>query len=474
MRSRTSPWLPILALVVLLLATLACGSSTTQELSEAAKQPTDAVSTSKTAPEETKSVGNTQIPATSEATEPTATPSLVEPAPIPTTEPEAIQIAEQGFGQDGREIGYAFILENPNDGLAVEDSQYQIAAYDSAGIVVETNSGYVEVILPGERLGVGGTLYVDEGVTVDKLEVQLREGRTVVSEPIPSFEVKAVSYTASEYFSYATGVVTNPFDRTITNLRVCGVARGSDGKIVGGGLTYLNFIPASAETGVKVNITSAGDVITIEVFPTLSGLSSITEGAELPTNSKELALVKYGFGQDEGQVGVGLIVENPNEGFSVENSQYRVTAYDAEGTVAAVEEGYVEVLLPQQTLGIGGNLYLDQGMNIEHIEVQVLSGDYQETTATPFFTAENVAYIEGDYSSKVTGQIVSPYAKDVTNVRVGAIAYDSAGEIIGGGFTFLDFIPANGKAAIEVSVHTAEKPATVELYAAVSGLSVIE
>jgi hypothetical protein len=74
----------------------------------------------------------------------------------------------------------------------------------------------------------------------------------------------------------------------------------------------------------------------------------------------------------------------------------------------------------------------------------------------------------------VTGQIVSPYGSEITNLRVAAIAYDAAGEIIGGGYTFLDFVPANGKAAVEVSVTTAEEPTTVELYAAVSDLSEIE
>jgi len=57
---------------------------------------------------------------------------------------------------------------------------------------------------------------------------------------------------------------------------------------------------------------------------------------------------------------------------------------------------------------------------------------------------------------------------------VSAIAYDEAGEIIGGGFTYLDFVPANGKAAVEVSITSTGIPATTELYAIVSGLSDFE
>ena len=51
---------------------------------------------------------------------------------------------------------------------------------------------------------------------------------------------------------------------------------------------------------------------------------------------------------------------------------------------------------------------------------------------------------------------------------------NEAGEIIGAGFTYLDFVPANGKAAVEVGITSAGKPATVELHAAVSALSDVE
>jgi len=71
----------------------------------------------------------------------------------------------------------------------------------------------------------------------------------------------------------------------------------------------------------------------------------------------------------------------------------------------------------------------------------------------------------------VTGEVISPYTKDITNIRVSAIGYNEAEEIIGGGFTYLDFVPANGKAAVEVSITSSETPATADLYAAVSALS---
>jgi hypothetical protein len=62
-------------------------------------------------------------------------------------------------------------------------------------------------------------------------------------------------------------------------------------------------------------------------------------------------------------------------------------------------------------------------------------------------------------------------AKDVKEVLAYVLAYDSAGKIIGGGFTFLDFVPANGQTAAEVSVKVNGTPGKIEMYATVSGLS---
>ena len=55
--------------------------------------------------------------------------------------------------------------------------------------------------------------------------------------------------------------------------------------------------------------------------------------------------------------------------------------------------------------------------------------------------------------------IKSPYKKDASQLRVSALAFDGPGAIIGGGYTYLDFVPAEGQAAAEVSVVTSGQPA---------------
>lgn len=53
------------------------------------------------------------------------------------------------------------------------------------------------------------------------------------------------------------------------------------------------------------------------------------------------------------------------------------------------------------------------------------------------------------------------------------VAYDEAGKIIGGGFTFVDFVSPKGTAPVEISATMSGTPAKIELYPTLSGLSVI-
>jgi len=488
----------LLALSIAWLTLSSCGKTTTERLQEAAEQPTvtaattestpvpisegEPTSTPKPAPTDTPLPVPIDtpipIPTDTPAPVPTDTPTLVPtetptPAPTvtPTPKPEVIQLVAQGFGQDGRDLGFAFLVENPNVRFAIERSQYQIAAYDDDGTVLETDSGYIELVVPSQTLGVAGTMWLDEGVTVSKVEVQLRQGDTVATDPIPSFEVESSIYYAGEYSDDATGIVNSPYNRDLTDIRVSAVVYNEGGEIVGGGFTYLNFILANSSTGVDVGITSSGNVANVELYPSVSGLTSLRTEDALPEGASDIVLVKQGFGQDEQSAGFGMLIENPNDGFAVESSQYHLTAFAEDGHVLETEEGYVKVLLPNQTLGVGGDLYLEEGMRIARVDIQVKAGSFEESDPIPYFTAQNIAYQAGTYSSKVTGEIVSPYTKDITSIRVSAIGYNEAEEIIGGGSTYLDFVSANGKAAVEVSIISSETPASTELYAAVSGLS---
>lgn len=462
--TRTRLFVPSSIMLVLFLVSIACGTSTADKLASALP-PTQA---SQQKEEDTPTQESLNP---SKEIKPTNT---VKPTKIPSTstpKPEPIKLISQGFGQKGQELGYSFIVENPNSGLALENSQYQIAIYDAGGTVIMAESGYIELILPGQKLGIGGTAYLNEGLEASKIDVQIIAGNAKATDLTTTFTTDKVTYYSSDIFSKARGIIVNPFDKDLSELRISAVIYNEAGEIIGGGYTYLNFLLAQSSTGVEMTVTSAGQVAKVELYPAVSGLSMLTEGVKPPENAQDLVLIKQGYGQDDTEVGFGMLIQNPNGGYAVERTMYHVTFYAEDGSVLGVNDGYVDTLLPDQVLGIGGDLYLEKGVSVARADFQIMSGDYESSDSIPTFTSDNVKYLTDRYFPKVTGEIVSPYAKDITNLRVSVIAYNEAGDIIGGGYTYLDFVPANGKAAVEVSIKCAGKPAKVELYASVSSLS---
>ncbi len=242
----------------------------------------------------------------------------------PTPQPEPISVTAQGFGQDDQEIGYAFLVNNPNSAFAFENSQYQIAFYNTEGAVVKTESGYISLLLPNQTLGVGGVLYLDENIHAGKMEVQLNAGQATLTDFQLPFTAENVVYMPDEYFSKASGIISNPYDIDLTDLRLSAVVYNETGEIIGGGYTYVNFLLAQGSTGAQVTVTSKGKVGKVEFYPAISGLSMLSPGQNRPSDALKLNLLRQGYGLDESQLGYGMVLENPNSGYAVEYSMYHI------------------------------------------------------------------------------------------------------------------------------------------------------
>jgi hypothetical protein len=416
--------------------------------------------------------------ASDDSTDPTVPPeptSAPEPTVAPVAEKKPLELGKFGFGQDKRYLGFGFMVSNPNETLAVSNTQYQVAVYDEAGTVIETDSGYIELLLPSQQLGVAGNIILGEGASADKITVQLNDGTYESSEPLPTFTTDKIAYQPDENFPRTVGMIKSPYKKDVANIRVSAIGYDDAGNITGGGFTYLNFIPANSE--VAVSMSMAGSVPKkVELYPSLSGLS-IFGGSETTGASEPIAIEKQGFGQGDFGTSYGFVVKNPAADTSIENSAFRAEVYAEDGSILGVEEGYIEVLLPSQSLGIGGDISIVGEGKVAKLIVHVLNGKAQKTTdKLPPFTAENIAYKSDDMFPKVTGIVKSPYSKDVKQVKAFAIVYDGTGSIIGGGFTYIDFVPANGQAAADISVKTNGKvdQTKTEVYATLSGLSEFE
>jgi len=276
----------------------ACGSSTTEEL-EYATAPTPAVKATKATTKE--SATQTQSIATLEPTEiePTDTPKPTDIPPTPTPKPEPIAVTNQGFGQSDKQVGFAFTVENPNKELAFEDTQYQVALLDESGAIVGTESGYISLLPPNKTIGIANTDYLDDGVVVSSIEVQLNAGKGRNIDSLPQFTVTNTNFHSSDIFSYVSGVIQNPYDSAFEEVRVNAVIYDESNSIIGGGFTYANFIPANASTGVNMTVIASGKVANVELYPMVSKLSQFTSKKEIPEDATEIILLKQGFGKAE-------------------------------------------------------------------------------------------------------------------------------------------------------------------------------
>ena len=462
------------ASLLLVALVAACGSNaknvvqttgTTQ--SRAAVTPTSVASAATQSPLQTATVAvaSTSIPTVQPTTEPTS-PSTQ------TTKTEAVTVVDQGFGasEDGGMVGWAFVVQNPNPGLAFESSQYQVAFSDDSGTILETDSGYLQLLLPSEKTAVSGESFLPEGTKATKMDVTFNQGDSATLDVTTPFKLDKATYFPDEYLPQVTGIVTNPYAKDLQDVQVSAVAYDASNAIIGGGFTFVNFIPSGGSSGAAMTITTSAVPDHVELYASISGLTSLEDSTSSPDKGQALVISKQGFGlsDETHEVGYGFIVENPNADQPFESSLYQVAAYDDSGTVVGTDNGYISLILGGQKLGVGGTISVTHGTSATRLEVQVLKGDPSSTKTAQIFSTENVNFVPDSYFPKVTGVVKNLTAETIDDVEVSAIAYDANGNIIGGGYGYVDFVPANGQSAAEASVTVSGTPATVELYPNIS------
>lgn len=469
----------ITAFAAVLILLSGCGSSS-QKAQEALKStaaaPAAIGDTGKATSEPRTPAATAQPPAEvapTKVSQPTDKPKAASVPPTATPAPVELKLGAKGFGQDAQSIAYAFEIENPNPGFAVETSSYQVAVYDKSGTVLDSTSSYIELLLPGQALGVAGTLYLDsKDMVADHIEVQVKPGQYVELEEQPSFTVDRINYTKGSYSAKVTGILKSPYKQDVSQVKAYALAYDAADNLIGGGYTYVSFVPAEGQAPVEMSVVTTGEPARVAVFASLSGLSSFGGAASNAPDAQNIKLLAHGYGKDGQQVAFAFIVENPNTNVAIENSQYQAALYGKDGSLLTSDEGYIEVVLPGQKLGIAGDMSLpNESAMVDHLEVQLKPGKFTTTDPQPPFATDKVIFIKGDYGAYTTGMIQNPYTSDVSNVSAYAVAYDDQGEIIGGGYTYVYFVPAGQQIGVSISTRTPKMPAKVELYAALSGLS---
>jgi len=214
---------------------------------------------------------------------PTLTPTIMPDAPTigpaePTTaapqvsssEAPQLQVADQGYRQDGQSLSYAFFVENPDPAKAIAATGYQVTMFDNEGKVLKTYDNVTPIVLPQQRLAIANDMYVENGMAA-RMEVQLKRQRFEETKFTAPLAVENVTTKQGSIGVVVAGTVQNTYPQDLEYVWVSSVFYDGEGHIIGGGTKVLDFVPASGKIAFEVNAIAVKEVpAKVDVYAAVS------------------------------------------------------------------------------------------------------------------------------------------------------------------------------------------------------------
>jgi hypothetical protein len=168
----------------------------------------------------------------------------------------------------------------------------------------------------------------------------------------------------------------------------------------------------------------------------------------------DIEVLEFGYTRQDGNINFAVIVRNPNEETHVgEYVPLQITFFDSEGPIATEEE-IVSFVLPGQTTATSGMAFDVPAPT--RMEVRIGSVSWEEIDFTAGrFVIDDVRTRDEQYGGhRTTGTISSEFQTRQENIQIVAVYRNAAGEVIGGDFTYLDFLDPDAEASFEVTTFT--------------------
>jgi len=134
--------------------------------------------------------------------------------------------------------------------------------------------------------------------------------------------------------------------------------------------------------------------------------------------------------------------------------QLDVQALDAVGNRIAQQRISFRYLFPRETTGLVQQFELNAGLQIATVEIRVVDGliDRGLKYSQPLKISKPSTFRVGNDFS-VTGWLENADPYTYTQVRLNAIAYNAAGQIVGGGWSIFDFVPEKDQVGFKIRVN---------------------
>jgi hypothetical protein len=195
---------------------------------------------------------------------PGARPTAATPAPSESTPACLPTVVESGYTNDSGRISVGIIAENPCP-QAVINTVIKVTAEEAAGTEIHSSGDdppTLPVLLPGQRLGAGGTISVGRSAKVARVVVTFTHAEAA---PVEAFAAWPKSVTVTQLthsapddrgFTTVSGKIhTNPPGATLCEPQVNLIVRNRTGKIIYGevgtpngiGVTFESAFPAGSD-----------------------------------------------------------------------------------------------------------------------------------------------------------------------------------------------------------------------------------
>lgn len=182
--------------------------------------------------------------------------------------------------------------------------------------------------------------------------------------------------------------------------------------------------------------------------------------------------LSYGVYHDGAYAAVYVVVHNPSLTRRLDRIRAVMTIYDTTGAALTRAQATLQLLMPNERQAFMAPLSaVPKDRTAGKIDFAFNVGRIQEEDTTAPLRTESARVLQDRTRYQVSGDVVNPYKDQLNDALVVAVAYDSAGAVIGGGSGRVAFVPAEGKAAALVDIRTPSRPARVELFAALTASS---
>jgi len=195
----------------------------------------------------------------------------------------------------------------------------------------------------------------------------------------------------------------------------------------------------------------------------LPAIASSSSSSDTMSEDTVLVMKEPIFIQDETNLITVFLFENLDSD-GIEDIEYTIIASDANGATLKTETGFLEFIPAGGRTGVASQMYLEEGLVVENVDIEwTYYTDAIGSAETPF-SFENSRYYFDPYWDRFTAVMTNSSDTTYTNVRVDMIAYDSAGMVVGGGYTNVNFIPGNSQVGVSIYGFVSDDPVTYEFF----------